>query len=106
MNTEALAELGESVYYGNTLLAWAQAIVTFALWFTVLPIARGFVARRVAKRAADRPVNALLMLRSVTDVFPAGAQALGVAAVVLAPVAVVLLLLPPVGRYRVARHRS
>ena len=67
MNIEGLVELGESVYYGNTLLAWAQAIVTFALWFTVLPIARGFIARRVAKRAADRPVNALLMLRSLID---------------------------------------
>ncbi|HKX99650.1 MAG TPA: mechanosensitive ion channel family protein [Steroidobacteraceae bacterium] len=67
MTLDSLSELGQTVYYGNTVLAWAQAIVTFALWFTVLPVARGFVARRVAKRAADYPVTTLLMLRSLID---------------------------------------
>jgi small-conductance mechanosensitive channel len=67
VNLESLREIGQSVYYGNTILAWAQAIVTFILWFTVLPIARAFVARRFAKRAADHPLAALLVLRSLID---------------------------------------
>jgi hypothetical protein len=60
-------------------------------------VARGFLAGFLV-------IGALLMLRWVTDVFPADAQLPGVAAVVLAPIAVVLLFLPPVGRYRAARR--
>jgi small-conductance mechanosensitive channel len=64
VNLEAIADLGRSVYYGNTLIAWAKALVTFAVWFTALPLARAFVARRLKKRVADRPVAFLLLLRS------------------------------------------
>jgi hypothetical protein len=44
-----------------------------------------------------------LMLRSVTDVFPGAAIAIGVLAMLLAPVAVIVILLPAVDKYRAAR---
>jgi small-conductance mechanosensitive channel len=62
-----LSELGGTVYYGNTLLAWGQALVTFALWFTVLPLARAFVARRVRNRTAEHPVAFLASARKLLD---------------------------------------
>ena len=65
MTLESFSDLGQTVYYGNTLVAWVKALVTFALWFTILPLARAFIGRRLAKRAADYPVTALLMLRSL-----------------------------------------
>ncbi len=67
METESLRELGQSVYFGNALIAWAKAFASFALWFTVLPIVRGFIARRLKKRTADHPIRTLLMLRSLTE---------------------------------------
>lgn len=67
MNLESLNELGQSVYYGNSLAAWAKAILTFALWFTVLPLARAFISRRLRQREARQPVKALLVLRSLLD---------------------------------------
>ena len=67
MTLERLREIGEAVYYGNTLAAWGQAILTFALWFTVLPLARAFTARKIRKHVADRPVGFLLLLRSLID---------------------------------------
>ena len=66
MNIEELRELGQTVYYGNTLLAWAKAVLTFALWFTVLPLVRAFIARRVRKRIATHPVAFLLLMQSLT----------------------------------------
>jgi len=67
VNLEAIRELGETVYYGNTLTAWAKAFVQFAVWFTVLPIARAFVTRRVRRHAEHRPMRLLLLLRSLLD---------------------------------------
>ena len=67
MSLETLQELGRAEYYGNTLAAWAKALLTFAVWFTVLPIARGFIGRRLRRRTADHPVKALLMLRALVD---------------------------------------
>jgi small-conductance mechanosensitive channel len=67
VNLEELRELGQTVYYGNTLLAWARALLSFALWFTVLPIVRAFITRRVRKRVAAHPVAFLLLARSLTD---------------------------------------
>jgi small-conductance mechanosensitive channel len=64
---EAFKELGDTVYYGNTLRNWGEAFVTFGLWFTVLPLARAFIARRVAKRTADRPVAFLSLLRALVN---------------------------------------
>jgi small-conductance mechanosensitive channel len=67
VNLEELRELGQTVYYGNTLLAWTRALLTFALWFTVLPLVRAFIARRVRKRVAVHPVAFLLLMRTLTD---------------------------------------
>lgn len=67
MNFEELRELGQTVYYGNALLAWAKAVLTFALWFTVLPLVRAFIARRLRTRMAAHPVAFLLLLRSLVD---------------------------------------
>ena len=67
MNLGELRELGQTVYYGNTLLAWGKALLTFALWFTVLPLARAFIARRVRRRMADHPVAFLLLLRDMLE---------------------------------------
>jgi small-conductance mechanosensitive channel len=64
---ESLRDLGTTVYYGNTLAAWLRALVSFAVWFTVLPLARAFIARRFRKRAGEHPVGALLLLRSLVD---------------------------------------
>ena len=67
MNIGELRELGQTVYYGNTLLAWGKALLTFALWFTVLPLARAFIARRVRKQVADRPVAFLVGVGTLLD---------------------------------------
>jgi small-conductance mechanosensitive channel len=67
MNPESLIELGQTAYYGNTLAAWTKAIVQFAVWFTVLPLARAFIARRLKKSTADHPVAFLLLLRTLID---------------------------------------
>jgi small-conductance mechanosensitive channel len=65
VNLDDVRDLGQAVYYGNTLAAWTQALLTFALWFTALPLARAFIARRLKKRTADHPVAFLLLLRTL-----------------------------------------
>ena len=67
MNLEILRDFGESVYYGNTLLDWARAIVSFAVWFMALPLARAFIGRRLQKRTAAHPIATLLTLRALVD---------------------------------------
>jgi small-conductance mechanosensitive channel len=62
---DSLRELGEAVYYGNTVAAWAKALATFAVWFTVLPLARAFIGRRLKKRMATHPVAFLLLVRTL-----------------------------------------
>jgi small-conductance mechanosensitive channel len=62
-----LRELGQAAYYGNTLAAWTQALLTFALWFTVLPLLRAFIARRLRTRVAAHPVAFLLLVRTLID---------------------------------------
>jgi small-conductance mechanosensitive channel len=64
---ETLRELGDATYYGNSLRHWGEAFVTFGLWFTVLPLARAFIGRRLAQRAADHPVAFLSLLRTLID---------------------------------------
>jgi small-conductance mechanosensitive channel len=67
VNFETLKEFGSATYYGNALSAWAGAFISFAVWFTVLPVARAFIGSRLRKRATDRPIAALLLLRSLVD---------------------------------------
>ncbi len=64
MITEELRELSQTVYYGNTLAAWVKAALTFALWFTVLPLLRAFIARRMRRRMADHPVAFLVSMQA------------------------------------------
>jgi small-conductance mechanosensitive channel len=67
MNLESFEEIGRTVYYGNEVVAWIKALVLFAVWLTVLPIARAFIGRRLRKQTADRPVGAFLLLRALVD---------------------------------------
>lgn len=67
MNFEEFRELGLTVYYGNTLIAWGKALLTFALWFTVLPLARAFISRRIRKRVTDHPVAFLVAAGTLLD---------------------------------------
>jgi len=67
MISEELRELGQTVYYGNTLAAWVKAALTFTLWFMVLPLVRAFIARRVRRRMADHPVAFLVSAQALLD---------------------------------------
>lgn len=67
MNLESVEEISRTVYYGNEAGAWIRALVLFAVWFTVLPLARAFIARRLRKRVGDHPIGALLLLRALVD---------------------------------------
>ena len=67
MNLEAMRELGQAVYYGNTLAAWTKAVLTFALWFTVLPLLRALIVRRLRKRTTAHPIAFLLLVRTLID---------------------------------------
>jgi len=67
VNFDDLRDLGQTVYYGNTLAAWVKAALTFTLWFTVLPLARAFIARRVRRRVADHPVAFLVAVGTLLD---------------------------------------
>lgn len=67
MEFESLRELGNTAYYGNTLAAWAKALLSFVLWFTALPLARAFIGRRLKKHMAERPVGFLMLLRTLID---------------------------------------
>ncbi len=68
MAAENLKDLAEATYYGNTLRAWGEAFLTFAVWFTVLPLARAFIASRLRSRLARGHAVAFLhLLRSLID---------------------------------------
>jgi small-conductance mechanosensitive channel len=67
VSLEELRELAQTVYYGNTLIAWGKALLTFALWFTVLPLARAFISRRVRRRMASHPVAFLVAIGTLLD---------------------------------------
>ena len=67
MSLADLREIGQAVYYGNALAAWTKAVLTFALWFTVLPLLRAFIARRLRTRVSTHPVAFLLLVRTLID---------------------------------------
>ncbi len=67
MISEELRDLAQTVYYGNTLAAWVKAALTFALWFTVLPLLRAFIVRRLRKRTVAHPIAFLLLVRTLID---------------------------------------
>ncbi len=65
MDFESIQEFGRIEYYGNELIAWGRALLQFAVWFTVLPLARAFITRRLKSRMGDHPVGFLLLLRTL-----------------------------------------
>lgn len=68
-----LEELGRTVFLGNDLTAWTKAAVQFAVWFTVLPIAKRFVTHRLQKldpHKSSAPLElALDLLKRTTRTF-------------------------------------
>ena len=67
MNPESLRDLGQVTYYGNALGAWVKAFLQFAVWLTVLPLARAFFARRLKKRTTDHPVASHVLVLTLLD---------------------------------------
>jgi small-conductance mechanosensitive channel len=67
VNLEAMRELGQAVYFGNTLAAWTKAVLIFALWFTALPLARAFIARQLRRSLTTHPVAFLPLARTLVD---------------------------------------
>ncbi len=67
MNLESIKDLAHTSYYGNELISWVRALVQFAVWLTVLPLARAFIARRLKKRTVDHPVAPLLLFRALVN---------------------------------------
>ena len=61
------------MYYGNSLINWLGAAVSFVLWFTVLPLVRGLVLRRLRKlhpqQSAEALELALALLGATTRLF-------------------------------------
>lgn len=66
-------EFAGQVYYGNTLGNWLGAAVSFVLWFTVLPLVRAFVLRRLRnlhpQQSAEALELALALLGATTRLF-------------------------------------
>ena len=73
MSTDELRELATQVYLGNELRAWIGATASFALWFTILPLVRGIVLRRLRKlqptQSADALELALALIGATTRLF-------------------------------------
>lgn len=60
-----LDELGRHVFLGNDLLAWGKALLTFVLWFAVLPIAKGFVTSRLRKLSPGQAAAPLELVQAL-----------------------------------------
>ncbi len=60
-----LNELGQHVFFGNDVAAWTKALLTFALWFFVVPIAKGFVGGRLKKLKPEQSAAALELTRTL-----------------------------------------
>jgi small-conductance mechanosensitive channel len=67
MDFDALREIGATSYYGNTVADWTKAVLSFSLWFTVLPFLRAMVARQLRSRRVEDPASALHLFRSLDD---------------------------------------
>jgi hypothetical protein len=82
--------------------AYAGIVVAVIVAVLALVARNGSTGGRVAL-AILLAIGALLMIRSVTDAFPGGAKAIGTVAIILAPIAIVLVFLPAVNQYKAAR---
>lgn len=70
---EFLQHLSEQSFYGNTLDRWLEAVAVFAVWFTVLPIVRQFITRRLKALRGEQsaaPLELVLaLLKRTTRIF-------------------------------------
>jgi len=64
---EEINALGSSMFLGNELSAWLIALVQFLVWFTVLPIARAFVGKRLKAVEAGQPHPVLELTRALLN---------------------------------------
>jgi small-conductance mechanosensitive channel len=66
-------ELGQRLFLQNDLASWAKALVQFAVWFTVLPLLKRFLTRRLRKlepaQSSAALELALELLRRTTRIF-------------------------------------
>ena len=73
MNMNQLQELATRTILGNTLQSWAIALAVFALLFTILPLLRAALGKRLKKlqphQSAAPLETALLLLAGTTRVF-------------------------------------
>jgi len=65
MSIRELREIAQLEYFGNSLSHWAIAVALFALLFTVLPLVRSFVRRRLRTATAGRSVAGLELFLTV-----------------------------------------
>jgi len=69
----ALADVGSHLFLGNDLRSWVIAALQFAVWFTVLPLLRAFITRRVKALEPEQsavPLElALALLKKTTRLF-------------------------------------
>jgi len=54
-----------AMFLGNDLRAWLIALAQFALWFTVLPLARAAIARRLKRLAPEQSAAPLVLLQAL-----------------------------------------
>jgi small-conductance mechanosensitive channel len=70
---DGIQQFLDRIYFGNDLRAWGGALLLFALLFTLLPLARVAIAKRIRSRSVGQPVAALeltlALLGSTTRLF-------------------------------------
>ncbi len=59
------SELAGGVFLGNPLGAWIIAVAQFALWFTVLPLARAAIAHRLKVLAPEQSAAPLVLVQAL-----------------------------------------
>ncbi|TAK55838.1 MAG: mechanosensitive ion channel family protein [Gammaproteobacteria bacterium] len=59
------SELAGGVFLGNPLRAWIIAVAQFALWFTVLPLARAAIAHRLKALAPEQSAAPLVLVQAL-----------------------------------------
>lgn len=100
-----IASAADDAYGTIKVRAWVA--IFFALVAVVLALlSRGASLVTRILLSLTLVLSALVTLIAVADIFPTLGQLLGALALLLTPVALVLLFLPPVNRYRRARRAA
>ena len=60
-----LDEIAGALFLGNELRAWIIALAQFVLWFTVLPLVRAFIARRLKALAPEKSRAPLVLVQDL-----------------------------------------